>query len=69
VAVHRSLAPLARNVSEYVYGPDRSLPSAQVEQATRSFEDAESYLRDIYRPFDRVVSWMRLRSLKWWDRD
>lgn len=68
-AVHRSLAPLARNVSEYVYGPDRRLPAAQVEQATRSFEDAESYLRDIYRPFDRVVSWMRLRSLKWWDRD
>ncbi len=67
--VHRSLAPLAKNVSESVFGPDRPLPSVQVEQSIRSFDSAETYLREIYRPFDRAMSWLRIRSLKWWDRD
>ena len=69
LSVHRSLTPLAKAVSESVYGPDRPLPSAQVEQAVASFDAAETYLREIYRPFDRIMSWMRLKSLKWWDRD
>lgn len=68
-SVHRSLVPLARNVTEAVYGPDRPMPLVKVEQAAGSFEQTESYLRDIYRPFDRLMSWLRLRSLKWWDRD
>jgi hypothetical protein len=68
-SVHRSLTPLAKAVSESVYGPDRPLPSAQVEQAVVSFDAAETYLREIYRPFDRIMSWMRVKSLKWWDRD
>jgi hypothetical protein len=68
-SVHRSLAPLARNVTEAVYGPGRPLPAVKVEQAVDSFEKTESYLRDIYRPFDRLMSWLRLRSLKWWGHD
>jgi hypothetical protein len=68
-SVHRSLVPLARNVAEAVYGPDRPLPRAKVDQAADSFGQTESYLRDIYRPFDRVMSWLRLRSLRWRDRD
>jgi len=68
-SLHRSLTPLARNVAEALYGPDRPLPTVKVEQATDSFEQTESYLRDVYRPFDRVMSWLRIRSLKWWDRD
>ena len=68
-SLHRSLTPLARNVAEALYGPDRPLPTVKVEQATDSFEQTESYLRDVYPPFDRVMSWLRIRSLKWWDRD
>ncbi|MGZ8754372.1 MAG: hypothetical protein ACXW15_04215, partial [Acidimicrobiia bacterium] len=68
-SLHRSLTPLARNMSEAIYGPDRPLAPVKVEQAVKSFDETESYLRDIYRPFDRVMSWLRLRSLKWWDRD
>ncbi len=67
-SVHRSLNPLARNVSEAVFGPERPLQPAKVQQAISSFEEAEGYLRDVYRPFDRMVSWLRFRSLKWWDR-
>ncbi len=68
-SLHRSLTPLARNVSEAVFGPDRPLAPVKVEQAARSFDETEEYLREIYRPFDRILSWLRLRSLKWWDRD
>jgi len=68
-SVHRSLAPLARNVTEALYGPDQHLPAVKVEQAAESFEQTESYLREIYRPFDRAMSRLRLRSLKWRDRE
>jgi hypothetical protein len=68
-SVHRSLQPLARNVAEVLYGPDRPLAPTKVEQATASFQDTEGYLRDIYRPFDRARSWLRLQSLRRWDRD
>jgi transglutaminase-like putative cysteine protease len=68
-SLHRSLRPLARNVAETLYGPDRPLTPAKVEQATASFEETESYLKDIYRPFDRAMSWLRLHSLRWRERD
>jgi hypothetical protein len=66
--VHRSLRPLARNVAETLYGPDRPLAPNKVEQAEASFEDTETYLREIYRPFDRAMAWVRVRSLRWRDR-
>lgn len=68
-SVHRSLVPLARNVAETLYGPDRPLSPVKVEQAADSFEQTESYLQDIYRPFDRAMAWLRLRSFRWRDRD
>ncbi len=66
-SVHRSLVPLSRNVAEAVFGPEGSLPTAKLGQAIESFEQTEDYLRDLYRPFDRARSWLRLHSLKWWD--
>ena len=68
-SVHTTLVPLARTAAEVVYGPERPMPSAKVEQAADSFEQTEVYLRDIYRPVERMMSWMRWRSLKWWDHD
>lgn len=67
-SVHRTLAPLAKNVSENLYGPERPLATAKVEQAADSFAQTESYLREIYRPFDRAVAWLRLRSFRWRER-
>ncbi len=64
-SVHRSMTPLAKNVTETIYGPDRPLAAIKVEQAADSFEQVESYLREIYRPFDRVMARMRLRSFSW----
>jgi transglutaminase-like putative cysteine protease len=69
ISVHRSLAPLARNMSETLYGPARPLQATQVEQAIQSFGETENYLRDLYGPFDRLKARLRLRSLKWWDRE
>lgn len=68
-SVHRSLTPLARSVTEAMYGPDRPMQTAKIDQAVDSFEQTEIYLRDIYRPLDRLMSWLRIRSLKWWDHD
>jgi hypothetical protein len=68
-SVHRSLDPLARNMAAVVFGPDRPIETAELEQAADSLEETEAYLRAIYRPFDRAISWLRLRSLKWWDRN
>lgn len=67
-SVHRSMTPLARNVTETIYGPDRTLAAIKVEQAADSFEQTESYLREIYRPFDRVMAGLRLRSFRWRNR-
>jgi transglutaminase-like putative cysteine protease len=64
-SVHRSLRPLARNVAESLYGPDRPMDPAKVEQAAASFEETESYLREIYRPFDRMTAWLRPASINW----
>jgi hypothetical protein len=67
-SVHRSMTPLAKTVTETIYGPDRTLAAIKVEQAADSFEQTESYLREIYRPFDRVMARLRLRSFRWRDR-
>ncbi len=69
VSVDGSMKPLARTVGEALYGPTAVLPAAKLERAAESFAETEVYLRRIYRPFDRFVSWLRPRSLLWWRRE
>ncbi len=68
-SVHRSMEPMARTVSEAYYGPGHPPSAESIQRTSTAFADTEGYLREVYRPLDRFLAGLRIRSLRWWRKD